>query len=185
MTDASKKKFMNAIFGELSTSAADDIEQFSSTMISVLLMMRRRWRRFYVDDDDNGEDYFFTRWGGHPDRFFYRRSSSGGHLQVVICRVFITFMMMMMMIWIIITIIISIAINDLTIIMTNCSQWRQRRHWQQVGGAANARTWWKGKKCKLQKKVTLTLSKLKEILNIFDDPFQSSTLLCYTSLYTR
>ena len=39
MTDASKKKFMNAIFGELSTSAADDIEQFSSTMISVLLMM--------------------------------------------------------------------------------------------------------------------------------------------------
>ena len=60
MTDASKKKFMNAIFGELSTSAADDIEQFSSTMISVLLMMRR-WRRFYVDDDDNGEDYFFTR----------------------------------------------------------------------------------------------------------------------------
>ena len=48
MTDASKKKFMNAIFGELSTSAADDIEQFSSTMISVLLMMMRRWRRFML-----------------------------------------------------------------------------------------------------------------------------------------
>ena len=37
MTDASKKKFMNAIFGELSTSAAD--EQLSSTMILVLMMM--------------------------------------------------------------------------------------------------------------------------------------------------
>ena len=41
----------------------------------------------------------------------------------------------------------------------------------------------KVKSANCNKKVTLTLSQQKfEILNKFDDPFQSSTLLCYISL---